>query len=176
MPFRCKSCGEIHNDDALGFSFRAPAYFEGVSPTLQATSILTGDQCIVGDHFFVAGCLEVPIIGTNKFFGWTAWVSLSEKNFKRMAELWATPGRESEPAYFGWFSNSLPEYLETLNLKVSLHTRPVGVRPLIELEPTSHPLAVEQRGGVSSARAQELAEKLRHSVQDVLPMDSTASS
>jgi len=50
----------------------------------------------------------------------------------------------------------------TLNLKTILHTRPLGERPLIELEPTDHPLAVEQRNGITLTRVQEVAEALTH--------------
>jgi len=30
-----------------------------------------------------------------------------------------------------------------------VHTQPVGFRPHVEVEPTAHPLAVEQREGVT---------------------------
>jgi len=43
-----------------------------------------------------------------------------------------------------------------------VHTQPVGVRPVVELEPTDHPLAVEQRTGITVARVQEFAEQLLH--------------
>jgi hypothetical protein len=32
----------------------------------------------------------------------------------------------------------------------------------VELEPTDHPLAVEQREGISEARAREIAESVLH--------------
>jgi len=73
------------------------------------------------------------------------------------------PGREHEQPMFGWFATELGVYLpSTLNLKTMVHTQPVGSRPLIELERTEHPLAVEQREGVSLGRVQEFAELLRH--------------
>lgn len=50
----------------------------------------------------------------------------------------------------------------TLNLKTNLHTQPVGRRPTIELEPTGHHLAVEQRSGVTHARVREPAEPILH--------------
>lgn len=96
-------------------------------------------------------------------FEWGVWVSLSQRNFLRMHELWHTPGRENEPPYFGWLSTEIPVYRpSTLSLKTQVHTRPVGERPLIELEPTDHPLAVEQRAGITVARVQEFAELLLH--------------
>lgn len=126
--------------------------------------VMSSDQCVIaGEHFFVYGLIEIPVIGTTETFTWGVWVSLSRDNFARMARLWETPGRENEPPYFGWLSTILPAYEPTtLNLKTNLHTRPVGIRPAIELEPTDHPLAVEQRTGITRARVQELAELLLH--------------
>ena len=49
---------------------------------------------------------------------------------------------------FGWFSDKLSGYPETLGLKTMGHLQSYPDRPLIELEPTDHPLAVEQRDGV----------------------------
>ena len=89
-------------------------------------------------------------------------MSLSPPNFKRTVELLHEDGRESEPPYFGWLSTLLPVYPDTVNLKTMVHTRPVGVRPWIEIEPTDHPLAVEQREGITLARVQEIAELLLH--------------
>jgi hypothetical protein len=36
------------------------------------------------------------------------------------------------------------------------------VRPFIELEPTDHPLAIEQRTGISWERVREIAELVLH--------------
>ena len=83
-------------------------------------------------------------------------------DFKRALQLWEQPGRESEPPSFGWLSTSLPGYPETLHLKTMVHTREVGRRPRVELEPTDHPLAVEQRQGITWERVQEIAERMLH--------------
>jgi len=46
--------------------------------------------------------------------------------------------------------SSEPGYARsTVNLKTMVHARAVGLRPWLELEPTDHPLAVEQRTGIS---------------------------
>jgi hypothetical protein len=52
-------------------------------------------------------------------------------------------------------------YPDTLLLKTHVHSR-VGMRPCIELEPTNHPLAVEQRVGISGERVREIAELFEH--------------
>ena len=68
-----------------------------------------------------------------------------------------------QPPYFGWLSTVLPGYEPTtLSLAANVHTQPVGERPLVELEHTDHPLAVEQRTGITLARVQEIAEVVGH--------------
>jgi hypothetical protein len=50
----------------------------------------------------------------------------------------------------------LPLYPSTENLKKRSHLRDDGIRPYIELEPTNHPLAVEQRNGIPVGRVAEI--------------------
>ncbi|WP_407988795.1 DUF2199 domain-containing protein [Kitasatospora sp. CMC57] len=161
--FICTCCGEHHAEVPLNFSSPAPAYW---LPEMggDAKSVLTADQCVIqGESFFVQGLIEIPVIGTDDVFSWGVWVSLSRPNFDRASELWETAGRESEPPYFGWLSTELFLYSpSTINLKTRLHTRPVGTRPFIELEPTDHPLAVEQRTGITRERVQQIAEAVLH--------------
>jgi hypothetical protein len=164
--FTCNHCGEVHQDLPMAFGFREPEPCTSVPANQRERRIqLTSDTCILdGEHHFVLGCLDLPITGTGTgdIFRWLVWVSLSEVNYRRMTELWDSTGRESEPPYFGWLCTCLPGYPETQSLKTNVHTRPVGERPFIELEPTDHPLAVEQRHGISLARARGIAEGLLH--------------
>ncbi len=102
------------------------------------------------------------MIGCEERFSWDVWVSLSDRNFERTCELWEQNGRESEPPYFGWLSTALPGYPETVNLRTMVQTRELGRRPSVELEPSDHPLAVEQREGITIARVQEIAELVLH--------------
>ena len=57
---------------------------------------------------------------------------------------------------------ALSLYPDTLHLKTHVHTRPLGQRPFVELEPTDHPLVVEQQEGITMARVREMAEALLH--------------
>jgi hypothetical protein len=90
------------------------------------------------------------------------WVSLSEKNFLRACKLWHNEGRETEPPYFGWLQNELPYEPSTLSLKTSVQTMPVGERPNIILEPSDHPLSLEQQHGITMARVQQIVETCLH--------------
>lgn len=163
--FICSRCGESHGDLPVSYGAAAPAYWYQLPPEERGRRArLSSDQCVIDDrYFFVVGNVEIPIIGEGVNFVWSVWVSLSENNFRRARELWETGGREKEPPYFCWVGTELPCYpASTLNLKARMRTRPVGERPLVELEPTEHPLAVEQRRGITLARVREIAECVMH--------------
>jgi hypothetical protein len=159
----CRCCGERHEGLPFAYGPDAPeSWHDGLAG--DDRSVLEQDYCIIqAEHFFVRGQLVIPVHDADTDFAWTVWVSLSRPNFTRALELWTTPGREQEPPYFGWLCTGLPVYPSTtLHLKTHVHTRPVGARPLIELEATDYPLAVEQRTGITVDRVQQIAELLLH--------------
>ena len=146
----------------LDYSYDAPDYWTQALNS-DANSFHNSDFCVIrNENFFVRGLIEIPIIGESQTLRYGVWVSLSENNFQRMVDLWNDPAIISEPPYFGWLSNSINLYPETLNLKTNVKTRDTETRPYIELEPTDHPLAVEQRNGISWGRVREIAEKTMH--------------
>lgn len=153
-----------HDELPLAYGPSAPElWFTLPEAERDQRAVLSSDMCLIDEeHGFIVGNVEIPIIGTDVVFSWDVWVSLSLPNFRRTFELWERSDRASEPPYFGWFSSKLPGYPETLNLKTMVHTREVGRRPRIELEPTDHPLAVEQRQGITWERVQEIAELVLH--------------
>ncbi|MEU3735212.1 DUF2199 domain-containing protein [Streptomyces sp. NPDC033538] len=148
----------------MNYTAEAPAVWD---PSFAGADdcLLSSDQCVIrAEHYFVKGLIEIPVIGSDEMFSWGVWVSLSRESFSRAADMWNRPGRECEKPYFGWLTTDLPVYSPTtLGLKTHLHTRPVGERPYVELEPTDHPLAVEQRTGISLDRVQRIASAVFHS-------------
>jgi hypothetical protein len=72
------------------------------------------------------------------------------------------PNRSHVGPFFGWLSAEVPFYPSTENLKTRVHLRDSGIRPFIELEPTNHPLAVEQRAGITADRVAEIYAHYEH--------------
>lgn len=62
----------------------------------------------------------------------------------------------------GWLCTALPGYPDTYGLRVQVHTMPLGSRPLFVVEPTDHPLAVEQGQGLTMQQVQEKVGRLLH--------------
>ena len=57
---------------------------------------------------------------------------------------------------------AIPEYPDSTFLKASVHQRPVGERPLVELEQTDHPLAIHQRLGIDRSALEQMVTRLLH--------------
>jgi hypothetical protein len=170
--YSCNICGQHHKGLPLSYGSPVPdIVFSMPEKEQKRRVVLSSDQCEVRGKnlfdetfYFIVGNIGIPIIDSSEIFQWTVWVSLSKENYKKTNKLWNKPGRENEQPYFGWLSTSLPKFIypETLNLKTNVHTRQVGVRPFIELEPTEHPLSLEQRNGISLKRVQQIAELILH--------------
>lgn len=163
LGYLCSCCGERHEGLPFGYGAPAPAYWTDEMAGAPRHG-LSDEQCVIdGEHFFLRARLLLPVRDAEEDFDWGVWVSLSKDNYLRAEEMWTNPERVNEPPYFGWLSTVLPVYEPpTLNLKTMVHSQPVGQRPIVELEPTDHPLAVEQRTGITLARVQEIAERLLH--------------
>lgn len=161
--FSCSYCGQYHDELPHSYGTSAPYYWDESLETRPDT-VLGADQCVIdGKFFFIRARLVLPVTDAEEDFEWGVWISLSEANFTRAMQFWTNPERINEPPYFGWLATELPGYEpSTLNLKTNLHSQPIGIRPTVELEPTDHPLALEQRTGVPLARVQAIAERLLH--------------
>ena len=155
LGFRCARCGAWHDELPFAYGVDEPAYWKPEYER-EGRGVLGEEQCVIDDHFFVRGRIRIPVVDSDSDFEWGVWTTLSAENFERMSELWDEPGREDEPPYFGWLATELPGYPSTLNLKTEVWTQPVGERPLVEVEPTDHPLATDQRNGITQERAWEI--------------------
>jgi hypothetical protein len=158
----CSCCGRQMAELPVHWSVNAPALYDALSEAeRQSRATLSTQFCTIDDDaFFICGQIEVPIIGYSEKFIWGVWTSLSATSMERASNGWNKPDRASEPPFFGWLSSALPLYPDTINLKSRVHLRAQPEIPLVELEPTNHPLAVEQREGITLARAVEIAELL----------------
>jgi hypothetical protein len=158
MSFRCELCGQTHEGlPDLGFSFPDP-YLDVPKSERASRTTYTPDRCTVreedGEHYFVRGVIYVPIRGQEDAFGIGAWVSQSEANFERYRR------NEAMTPTFGWLVNHMSHYAEsTYLLRTRVHYESSTQRPRIEIEPTTHPLSIDQREGITLARAWEIVHR-----------------
>ena len=152
MTYRCATCDEEHDDlPDLGLQYPDP-YLAVPEHERAHRATFTSDVCTTidddGEHYFIRGVILIPILERDEPFGIGAWVSQSKSNFDRYVA-----GEDMDPT-FGWLVNRIAGYEpSTALLKTQVHFRTGKQRPTIVLEPTEHPLAVQQREGISLDRA-----------------------
>ena len=163
FEFRCVSCGQLHQG-MPSFGAKAPlSYYAVPEPDRERRCDLGSDDCVIdGEHFFVRGCIEIPVHGQGDPLSWGVWVSLSKDNHLAWLKHFDVPRRSHVGPFFGWLDAWLKPYPETMNLKTRVHLRDDGIRPYVELEPTDHPLAREQRDGISVDRVAEIYAMMVH--------------
>jgi hypothetical protein len=174
MTYRwaCSTCGEEHVGLPLSWGFDEPAYWHDVPEAdRQARGYCDSDICVMTDDAgdwarFVRGIIEIPIAdpldpdGDAFLIG--VWASLSETNFDRLVGI-RKREETAEDEWFGWLSNEIPVYGNTLGLPTTVRLREPDLRPIVEIEPGDHPLARDQ-AGITFERAVELAEQWYHRV------------
>jgi hypothetical protein len=155
MPYRCATCGQTHGDLPHIGADKPDPWWDVAEEERDRRIELTSDTCVIDNaSYFIRGVVEVPVHGQPEPFGFGVWVSQKKENF--FTYLKHFDSADVGP-FFGWLCTRIAFYPEdTLHLKTMAHFRGGGLRPAIELEPTDHPLAVDQREGISLARAWEI--------------------
>ncbi len=156
----CSCCGERYDTLPLDWSMAAPVDYNAVpEDEREARTLLSRNFCTVDDQAFVRGVIEIPVIGLDDTLRFGVWVSVADSSEKTILRVWDEPDCSRHGPFFGWLRSQLNLYPDTLNLKTNVCLRD-DIVPAIELEPTDHPLAIEQRCGISIGRVVEIAEKL----------------
>jgi hypothetical protein len=161
----CKTCAKFHSGLPASYAADSPDSYAWLKePERERRARLSSDQCIIDDEaYFLRGLIEIPIIGFQDKFLWGVWARIWKKDFDEIGEHWEIAGRENLIGpYKGRLNNRLSEYPDTLNLKCTIRIEPVGSRPLLYINEPDHPLAQEQRQGISLERIQEIASHLMH--------------
>jgi hypothetical protein len=165
--FLCRICKQ-HHSLSTSYSIKAPiAAFVIPKEEIDSRIVITPDQCVIDQRdFYLRGRIPIPIHGPDGVleepFIWGVWAEVSPKNFIRTNELWSTEGRESEPPFPGYLNSKISIFAPTINLEVDVQTQPVGRRPHFFVKDPTHPLAIEQREGISLDRLQQIAEQIFH--------------
>ena len=157
--YTCNCCGEHKNEIPMSYGTDLPIYVEAMNPKERRERVsMSNATCIIDDeHYFIRGNIYLPVHDSDTDFSWGVWSTLSKASYDIIVANWIVEGRERivAPA-FGYLSTPLPGYPDTMNLNMLVHTLPVGKLPIFELEVTDHPLAVEQRKGITMARVHEI--------------------
>jgi hypothetical protein len=167
LRWKCGSCEKWHTGPCLDIGFVGPQYWRReygeANPDMDLSSsanrpntFLTRSFCAIDEDFFVRGIIRLPILGTAETFRWGVWGSVSRQNFDTLIKMDDDPKRAELPPIFSWLSSRIPEYPETLNLKMHARTRDLGQYPDFGLELSDHLLSQEFHHGISAERVKQI--------------------
>ncbi len=155
MSYACSICGKMH-EGLPDIGHDKPAHYYDVSESERHKRIvLMSDTCeLDGQHFFIRGVIEIPVLDYPEKFGLGIWVSLKKENY----DIYRKNFDSSDIGpYFGWLCTHTTYYSEdTLLLKTRVHFQGNNQRPHIELEPSDHPLSIDQEQGITLDKAWEI--------------------
>ena len=149
----------------------APDYWEGDKRRQPNSALrldgdfLSEDFCILGgEHFFVRCVLEIPVHGLADKFGYGVWSTLSRANFEIYSAGFDAGATTNSGPWWGWFSNRLAGWSDTLNIGCWVHPQPDRQRPVISLDASDHELAIAQSEGVDAERILQIYAAAGHAV------------
>lgn len=174
QDWTCPACGRAHRG-LFDLATRHPAQWphgEDCEPNSALRldgDFLSEDFCVLrGEHFFVRSLLVLPIIGSDAEFAFGVWGTLSRQNFDLYLDTFDAGAQGHLGPWFSWFSCDLRAYPNTVNLKAQMYPREGRQRPVLELMADDHPLALEQRNGVTFDRVLELYALHDHDIRAAL--------
>ncbi len=106
--------------------------------------------------FLFAASFKYRLSGAIRRLGGEFGVRWSRANFETLLKLESSEERVDAEPMFSWLNTKLPDYPDTLGLKLYAHTQEPGMRPHFELEPSDHPLSQEYPYGIQPERVREI--------------------
>lgn len=162
MSFACAVCGETHAGETRDIRLGLPQPIFLLDEDERELRAQVGDDSAVLRHgdrerYFVRALLELPVDGEDGYFGYGAWIEVSESDFAELGRLWDDEEGWRVSPFPGTLANELSPYAFTEGLPVRIRLRDVQLLPLVELEDGIHELVRAQRHGISQHRAHQLA-------------------
>jgi hypothetical protein len=165
VGFTCAVCGETHAGETRDIRMGLPQSIYLLDEEERRRRAYVEDDFAIlhgaaGDRYFVRALLELPIEGEEGYFGYGAWVEVSQDDVAALGELWNDEAGWRSKPFPGTLANELHPYAFTEGLPVQIRLRDVKLLPLVELADADHELVRAQANGISSHRAHELAATL----------------
>jgi hypothetical protein len=154
---QCSHCGRELGTHTLDAGFSLPDVVWALTKDEQDRRVkLSADVCVLdGNRFFIRGVAFVPILESDKRFGWGLWADVSGAVFKRYLELYKADAR-GEPVAAGRLANTPVGYPSLEGHSVDIAFGTSRERPKMTLHPSAHPLSLEQQNGIAITRVHEI--------------------
>ena len=162
LVWTCACCGKEYKTLSFAYALDQPDAWHGVpeEERRHRATLGTDTSTVDGKQFFIRGRVLLPVEGYDDPFIWGCWASVSKETFEAYGKFWDVPNRADMPPFEGMLASDIPIYPATAGLSCRIQMRDTRKRPSFILESTDHPLAVEQRNGITLDRVKDIASKI----------------
>lgn len=159
MTYKCEICGNEHNVFPA-LTYPSPDYYYWLSEEKKAefNAQLDTDFCSIEspdrtDRFI--RCVLIQKVNDHcQNLEYGLWVSLSEKSFNDYKANYNNENHETK--YFGWLSNSIPDYKFDVHIPTDVVTQKGNQRPeIIPHHDIEHPFVKDYYNGISKCEAEK---------------------
>lgn len=158
--FECGVCGEVHEGLPLDYAYGLPdevfalSYLDRYRRSRSNADLCTLDE----SRFFIRCVLPVPFSDTDQKYVWGIWAEVTRDQHDQYVHGFYDDLSQA-PAFSAKIANDLPRYPATNGLEVLVQFQSSDSRPALRFgAAASHPLAVEQRFGITRSRHHEILE------------------
>ncbi len=143
---KCGCCGKDIGEIAFDKSYSMPDDIWSLSEQERAQTGL--DLCRLDDRYFIRGVAFIPIIDSEKSYGWGIWVEVPQDRFFEYVKSY-NEDNSSKPRFSGIVKNAIPTYESTIGLTVEVQLGNETQRPTFFFKEANHLLAKEHSKGIS---------------------------
>lgn len=135
----------------MDLAYERPAQFYAVLEDERSSRIKsTDDLCTIdGRDFYVRGVLEVPVVDHDDEFHWGVWAQVERADFERYVQAWGDDTEDAMEPFDGRLANRVRAYRDSEGLRITVRPRGGGTRPALLVRDDGHPLARDQREGIT---------------------------
>lgn len=158
----CGQCGELHPIDGLELTFFRPDVVVELAKEQRERDVRESDDiCVIrGERYFIRATLPLPVLESEIPYRIGVWVEAEEADFRRIYELWSDEHQANEPPFTVRLANTIPTVPDTRGLGAELRLTGPTTRPEIFMH-SGHPVADQQRQGITAHRAYEYTESVQ---------------
>jgi hypothetical protein len=164
VGFVCSVCGEFHAERLLDIRLTLPDPIHALDEAdRERRAWLAEDFAVLDEErFYVRGLLGLRVPELDRSFGYGVWIEVAAGDFRHLLEHWRDPDQAAFDPVEGTLANELSPYVGTEGLACSLQPVSVDRLPAVHLATGEHPLVLDQRAGITTARTEELAATVLH--------------
>jgi hypothetical protein len=157
--WECSTCGEFHQDLLMDIAFQKPQQYLEIPKEERADRVwidaeVNADLCVIDEAIFLIRSFLPIKVEDGGIFRFGVWAKIERGDFiEYHGTAW---NLETPPIFKGEIASKIPGYSYTQLLETDVQLIGYNDRPLLTLHSSVHPLAIEQKNGITLSRVHDI--------------------